>query len=117
MAPALHSRHTGHHLLRPLEKLPYTLTVFPVKPLRIVGCDIHRTPKPCRPLQMRRVEMRMANHNRLQPAFLINKIHSSLVEKGDKVPEHVAVGRLQEDGALADAKLLAGGGGVGEVGG
>jgi hypothetical protein len=65
---------------------------------------------------MRGVEMRMTNHNRLQPAFLVNKIDGWLVKEGDQVPEDVAVGGLQEDGALAYAELFARRCAVGQAG-
>lgn len=56
---------------------------------------------------MRRVEVRMTDHDCLQPSFLVDELHSLLVQEGDQIPKHVAVGCLQQDGALADAQLLA----------
>ena len=66
---------------------------------------------------MRGVEVRMADHNRRQPALLVDEINSSLVEKRNQVPENISVRRLEQNGALAYTQLLAGGSAVGEAGG
>lgn len=117
MAAALDYRHPRNYFFRSPKQLPNARTVFPAKPRRITSRHVHRAPELRRPLQMRSVEVRMANHNRLQPALLINKINSRLIEKGDQVPENVAMGRLEQDGALAYTQLLAGGSAIGEAGG
>lgn len=117
MAPALDYRHTRNHLLRPFEKPPNALAVVSAEPRRIIPRDEHGTPELPRPLQMRGVKMRMADHNRLQPALLVDKINSCLVEKRNQVPENVAMGRLEQDSALAYTQLLARGSRVGKAGG
>lgn len=117
MAAALDHRHTRKYFLCPFEESPNARTVFPAKPLRIIRRHVHGTPKPTCPLQMRSIKMRMANHNRAQPALLINKINSRFINKRNQVPENVSMGRLEQDRALAYPQLLAGGGAVGEAGG
>lgn len=55
---------------------------------------------------MRSIKVRMANRNSFQSALPLDKLDGGFIEVGDAVPEDVSVGRLQEDGALADAELF-----------
>jgi hypothetical protein len=55
---------------------------------------------------MRGIEMRMADHYCFQSSFTLDEINSLLVNVRDQVPEHVARGGSEEDGALADAELF-----------
>jgi hypothetical protein len=86
-------------------------------PLLIRLLQIHRTPKHPRPLQMRRPKVRVADHNRLQPALALDEIDRPVVEPGYEVPQDVPRVGLQEDRALADAELFGGGCGFAEAGG
>lgn len=65
---------------------------------------------------MRAIEMGVGNHDRRQTAEGVDGGYEGGREKSDAVPEDVAVGCLDEEGALADGEA---GGGVdyGEGGG
>lgn len=66
---------------------------------------------------MGRPKVRMRDDDSFQSALPVDEVQRGVVEPGDQVPEHVAVLRFQEDGALPDAELLGGGGGVAQAGG
>ncbi len=56
---------------------------------------------------MRGVEVRMTDHNRLEPALLVDEVDGRLVNVCDQVPENVSGIGLDEDRPLADPELLA----------
>src|SRR5690242_11361005 len=91
MPPALHNRHTRQHLLCPPERLPYPLLILAVHPLCVISRYIHWTPKLRSPLEMGRVEVRVADHNSLQSALAVDELHSLVIQEGDQVPENIAM--------------------------
>lgn len=89
------------------DQLPHPSLILAIQPFRIVLADVHRAPEYVCPLQMRSIEVRMADDDGLQPAFSVNKVNGIRVQQSDTVPEHIALGRLEQDGALTDTQLLA----------
>lgn len=66
---------------------------------------------------MRCVEVGVADYYSFEAALGSDEIDSVLVEEGDAVPEYVPTASLQEDRALANAKLLSSGRGIRQPGG
>lgn len=72
MAAALDHLNLTTHLFNwryTLHKLPHTLLILAVKPLRVVLACVHWTPECICPLEVRGVEVRVANYNCLEPTF------------------------------------------------
>lgn len=110
MAPTLYHLNLTCHLFNlrnALDKLPHPFLILAIQPFRIVLADVHGAPECVCPLQMRGKEVWMADNNSLQPAFGVNKLNGIGVQQSDTVPEYIALGRLEQDGALTDTQLLA----------
>lgn len=115
MPPALHNRHTRQHLLCPPERLPHPLLILAVHPLCVISRYIHWTPKLRSPLEMGRVEVRVANHNSLQSALAVDELHSLVIKEGNQVPEDITMRCFKQDCALTYAELLPGCAAVGQA--
>lgn len=108
---ALNRRHLPSYLLDllyALHPLPDPLVLFAIQPLRIVFGKVYRAFEYPGPFEMRGVEVGVADDYGFQSALFVDEIHSRLVDEGDDVPEDVSLARLNEDGALAYAKLFLG---------
>ncbi len=80
-------------------------SIFAGQPFRVFFADKHVAVEGLRPFQMRAVVMGMADHNCVQASFALDPLDRLGIEEGYAVPQDVSCWRLDEDGALADAKL------------
>lgn len=103
MPTCFNGRHTRNNLLRSLDPLPRPMFIFAIQPLLILLTQIHRTLEHPRPLQMRSIEMRMADHNSLQASFRLDELNRLVIKESNSIPEYVSGIRLDQDGALANA--------------
>jgi hypothetical protein len=97
---------TRHDLSRSFDPLTHAVFVRAIQPLFVRFAQIDRTLKLLRPLQVCRVEVRMADHDGFQSAFRVYVVYCVLVDEGDEIPENISCAGLNEDGALTDSKLL-----------
>ena len=98
MAPTLHHLSLASNLFNisnPLDQLSHPILIFTIQPYFIIPVHINRTPKHTRPLQMRRIEMRVANDNRLQAPFFLDEINRFRIQESDAVPKDVSTGCLE----------------------
>lgn len=86
---------TTQNILLPLPRRnqpPPPLSIPPTHPLLgILLRKPHRTIKRPRPIQMRRIIMRMTNHNPPQPAPRRDEIHRGLIEIGNTIPQNISL--------------------------
>ena len=78
-----------------LDPFPDSVLVLAIQPLGVVGADVYRAGEYARPLEMRGVEVRMADYNSFQAALAVDEVDSRLVDKRDEIPEHISLIRLQ----------------------
>lgn len=95
MATALDDRHAWDDFLRALVEFPHPVRILPIQPRLVIGRYIDRTLELMSPFEVCCVEVRVADHDSFQSAFLVDEVDGLLVQKGDKVPEYVAVGCLE----------------------
>lgn len=86
---------TTQNILLPLplrNQPPPPLSIPPTHPLlSILLRKPHRTIKRPRPIQMRRIIMRMTNHNPPQAAPRRDEIHRGLIEIGNTIPQNISL--------------------------
>src|SRR5215468_640490 len=79
--------------------------IGPHHPGGIVAVQMHRRiTKGAAPLDHRRIEVGMRNGDRPEAAEAVDEGDGGSVDERDAVPEHIAVGRAQEERALTDGK-------------
>lgn len=112
-----HRDNTAHFLNRrnTTHKPPPPLAILTVQPLLVVTAHVHRAVEFTRPFQMRRVKVRVADDDSLEPALGRDEVDGRLVKQRNAVPEYVAGRCLEQDGALADAELFACGAEIGKA--
>jgi hypothetical protein len=81
--------------LHTLNPLPHSAIVRAAQPRRVVASQVHGTAEDARPLEVRGVEVRVADYDGFEAAFAGYEVDRRLVDESNEIPEYISLWRLQ----------------------